>query len=44
MFDCATAAPRLVAVQDPFAKLVEKAAGFELNAGDILAVGEQVII
>ena len=44
VFDCATAAPRLVAVQDPFAKLVEKAAGFELNAGDILAAGEQVII
>ena len=44
VFDCATAAPRLVAVQDPFAKLVEKAAGFELNAGDILAVGEQVTI
>src|SRR5439155_10278206 len=28
VFDCASAAPRMVAVQDPFAKLVEKAAGF----------------
>jgi superfamily II DNA or RNA helicase len=42
VFDCATSAPRLVAVQDPFAKLVEKAAGFELNANDILAVGEHL--
>jgi hypothetical protein len=44
VFDCATPAPQLVAVQDPFAKLVEKAAGFELNANDILAAGEQVVI
>jgi hypothetical protein len=44
VFDCATPSPRLVAVQDPFAKLVEKAAGFELNANDILAAGEQVVI
>ena len=42
VFDCASAAPRLVAVQDPFAKLVEKAAGFELNANDILAAGEHL--
>jgi len=40
VFDCASASPRLIAVQDPFQKLVEKAAGFELNAGDILAAGE----
>ena len=44
VFDCASASPRLVAVQDPFAKLVEKAAGFELEAADILAAGEQVVI
>lgn len=44
VFECGSAAPRLVAVQDPFAKLVEKAAGFELDANDILAVGEQVIV
>ena len=42
VFDCASAAPRLVAVQDPFAKLVQKAAGFELSASDILAAGEQL--
>jgi hypothetical protein len=41
-FDCGSAAPRLVAVQDPFAKLVEKAAGFELKANDILAAGEHL--
>ncbi|MCI0541150.1 MAG: DUF3883 domain-containing protein, partial [Verrucomicrobiales bacterium] len=44
VFDCASAAPRMVAVQDPFRKLVEKAAGFELAAADILAAGEQVAI
>jgi hypothetical protein len=42
VFDCATAAPQLVAVQDPFAKLVEKASGFDLNANDILAAGEHL--
>jgi len=42
VFDCASASPRLIAVQDPFQKLVEKAAGFELNAGDILAAGEDL--
>ena len=42
VFDCASAAPRLVAVQDPFAKLVQKAAGFELSVNDILAAGEQL--
>jgi hypothetical protein len=42
VFDCASAAPRLVAVQDRFAKLVEKAAGFELTADDILSVGEHL--
>jgi superfamily II DNA or RNA helicase/DNA-binding XRE family transcriptional regulator len=44
VFDCASASPRLVAVQDPFRKLVEKAAGFELNAADILAAGEQLAL
>jgi hypothetical protein len=29
-------------VQDPFAKLVQKAAGFDLNANDILAAGEHI--
>lgn len=42
VFDCASAAPRMVAVQDPFAKLVEKAAGFDLEASDILAAGEHL--
>jgi len=42
VFDCGSAAPRLVAVQDPFAKLVQKASGFELSADDILAAGEQL--
>ena len=42
VFDCASAAPRMVAVQDPFAKLVEKAAGFDLDAHDILAAGEHL--
>lgn len=44
VFDCASASPRLVAVQDPFQKLVEKAAGFELNAADILAAGEHLAL
>lgn len=42
VFNCASAAPRLVAVQDPFAKLVQKATGFELSANEILAAGEQL--
>jgi hypothetical protein len=42
VFDCASASPRMVAVQDPFAKLVEKAAGFDLDANDILAAGEHL--
>jgi hypothetical protein len=42
VFNCASAAPRLVAVQDPFAKLVQKAAAFELSANDILAAGEEL--
>jgi hypothetical protein len=42
VFNCASASPRLVAVQDPFRKLVEKAAGFELAAADILAAGEHI--
>jgi hypothetical protein len=32
----------MVAVQDPFEKLVEKASGFDLNASDILAAGEHL--
>jgi SNF2 family DNA or RNA helicase/DNA-binding XRE family transcriptional regulator len=44
VFDCATSSPRLVAVQDPFRKLVEKATGFELNAADIFAVGEDLTV
>lgn len=44
VFDCASASPRVVTVQDPFQKLVEKAAGFELNAADILAVGEDLAL
>jgi hypothetical protein len=44
VFDCATPSPRLVAVQDPFAKLVENPAGYELNANDNQATGEQVVI
>lgn len=44
VFDCASGSPRLVAVQDPFQKLVEKAAGFELDAADILAAGERVAL
>lgn len=42
VFDCASASPRLIAVQDPFRKLVEKASGFELNAADILTAGEHL--
>ena len=37
-----SAAPRIVAVQEPFRKLIEKAAGFELAAADILAAGENI--
>jgi hypothetical protein len=40
VFDCATPAPRLVRVQDPFARLLTKAGGFILNDADILAIGE----
>jgi hypothetical protein len=42
VFECASAAPRLVGVQDPFAKLMERATGFDLNANDILAAGEHL--
>jgi hypothetical protein len=42
VFNCASASPRMVSVQDPFRKLVEKASGFELAAADILAAGEQL--
>jgi hypothetical protein len=44
VFDCASASPRLVAVQDPFQKLVEKSAGFELESADILAAGEDLVL
>ena len=39
VFDCAPS-PRLVRVQDPFAKLLVKSAGVIVNDRDILAVGE----
>jgi hypothetical protein len=42
VFDCASAAPQLVGVQDPFAKLVERATGFDLNANDIFSAGEHL--
>lgn len=42
VFNCASASPRMLAVQDPFRKLVEKASGFELAAADILAAGEHL--
>lgn len=40
VFDCASASPQLVAVQDPFGKLIEKADGFELAASEILKHGQ----
>lgn len=40
VFDCASSSPRIVIVQDPFGKLIQKAVGFELNAADILAASE----
>lgn len=41
VFDCATPHPRLVRVQDPFAKLLlAKSAGVIVTPRDILAVGE----
>ena len=40
VFDCATAHPRLVRVQDPFAKLLVKSAGVIVSTRDILAVGQ----
>lgn len=42
VFHCASASPRMVAVQDPFAKLIEKASGFELSSDDIIASGEHL--
>jgi len=42
VFDCASPVPRMVAVQDPFAKLVQKAAGFDLAASDILTAGQHL--
>lgn len=43
VFDCASAIPQLIAVQDPFSKLIERADGFELDAKQILSVGERFI-
>jgi superfamily II DNA or RNA helicase len=43
VFDCASANPQLIAVQDPFIKLIEKADGFELDARQIISVGERFI-
>ena len=40
VFDCATAQPRLVRVQDPFAKLLAKSGGVIVTPRDILAAGE----
>ena len=40
VFDCATAHPRLVRVQDPFAKLLAKSGGVIVTPRDILAAGE----
>jgi hypothetical protein len=40
VFDCATPHPRLVRVQDPFAKLLAKSGGVIVTQRDILAVGE----
>ena len=37
VFDCATAHPRLVRVQDPFAKLLAKSGGMIVTPRDILA-------
>jgi len=40
VFDCASAYPRLVRVQDPFAKLLAKSGGVIVTPRDILAAGE----
>ncbi|MGH9385840.1 MAG: helicase-related protein [Vicinamibacterales bacterium] len=40
VFDCGTPTPRLVRVQDPFARLLTKSGGVIVNHTDILAVGE----
>lgn len=40
VFKCASATPQMIAVQDPFSKLVERTAGFELNSNDIFSAGE----
>jgi len=42
VFDCASPLPRLIAVQDPFGNLIEKAEGFELAATDILQYGQSL--
>jgi hypothetical protein len=44
VFDCASGAPRPLAVQDPFARLVERASAFQLEAAGIPAGGEDIII
>ncbi|MCC6795252.1 MAG: DUF3883 domain-containing protein [Candidatus Hydrogenedentes bacterium] len=40
VYDCATANPRLVRVQDPFGKLVTKGGGVVINAGQVYAAAE----
>lgn len=40
VYDCATAHPRLVCVQNPFSKLVAKGAGVVINAGQVYAASE----
>lgn len=40
VFDCATPVPQIVAVQDPFGRLLAKTTGFELDAEEIFAQGE----
>lgn len=40
VYDCATSHPRLVRVQNPFAKLVAKGAGVVINAGQVYAAAE----
>ena len=40
VFDCATAHPRLIRVNDPFSKLLVKSAGVIVSSRDILAVAE----
>jgi hypothetical protein len=40
VYDCATSHPRLVRVQNPFAKLIAKGGGVVINAGQVYAAAE----